>query len=80
MRRQITATEFKVRYLHIINEMNKDRAPVTITKRGRPVALLSPVQTQGERESIIGAMRGSVLRYDDPFQPVADASDWNATR
>lgn len=78
MRRQITATEFKVHCLHIIDEMNKDRQPVTITKRGRPVALLSPMQIQGERESIIGAMRGSVLRYDDPFQPAADASDWNA--
>lgn len=80
MRRQITTTEFKVRCLHIINEMNKDRKPVTITKRGRPVALLSPMQAQGERESIIGAMRGSVLRYDDPFQPAANASDWKATQ
>ena len=75
MRRQITATAFKVHCLHIIDEMNKDRQPVTITKRGRPVALLSPLQAQGERKSIIGAMRGSVLRYDDPFQPAADASD-----
>lgn len=75
MRRQITTTAFKVHCLHIMDEMNKDRQPVTITERGRPVALLSPLQAQGERKSIIGAMRGSVLRYDDPFQPAAAASD-----
>jgi hypothetical protein len=28
--------------------------------------------------TIIGAMRGSVLRYDDPFAPAADPDDWHA--
>ena len=26
----------------------------------------------------IGALRGTVLRYDDPFAPAADPADWNA--
>ena len=29
------AAEFKARCLRVINQMNKDRKPVTITKRGR---------------------------------------------
>ncbi len=79
MAKVMGATEFKAKCLRVINRMNKDREPVTITNRGRPVAVLSPVQALGESPSIIGAMRGSVLAYHDPFRPAADSSDWSAT-
>ena len=75
MAKVMGATEFKAKCLRVINRMNKDREPVTITNRGRPVA----VQAPGESPSIIGAMRGSVLAYHDPFRPAADSSDWSAT-
>ena len=52
--------------------MNRDHEPVTITKRGKPVAVLSPVKTDDKPVSIWGAMRGTVLRYDDPFAPAVD--------
>ena len=76
----IGATEFKARCLRVIGQMNKDREPVTITNRGRPVAVLSPFPATNEQWSIIGAMRGSVLAYDDPFGPALDPSDWAAVR
>ena len=80
MAKEVGAAEFKAKCLRIINQMNKDREPVTITNRGRPVAVLSPAREQGANPSIIGAMLGTVLRYDDPFQPAASPSDWNAAR
>ena len=80
MARTIAATEFKATCLRVIKQMGRDGQPVTITNRGRPVAVLSPVPAPGKRASIIGAMRGSVLAYDDPFAPAAAPSDWNAAR
>lgn len=80
MDKTIGAAKFKAACLRVIEEMRRDRQPVTITKRGRPVAVLSPLDAGEERKSIIGAMAGSVLRYDDPFAPAADPADWNATR
>ena len=79
MTNKIGAAEFKARCLRVISQMNKDGRPVTITKRGRPVAVLHPVEPPDENPSIIGAMRGSVLAYHDPFRPAADPSDWSAT-
>ena len=79
MTNMIGAAEFKARCLRVIRQMNKDGKPVTITKRGRPVAVLHPIEPPNERPSIIGAMRGSVLAYHDPFRPAADPSDWPAT-
>lgn len=79
MTNMIGAAEFKARCLRVIDQMNKDRRPVTITKRGKPVAVLHPVESPDENRSIIGAMRGSVLAYHEPFRPAADPSDWSAT-
>ena len=76
----IGSADFKANCLKIIDQISKDKQPVTITKRGNPVARLSPIDHRGGRGPIIGAMKGSVLRYDDPFAPAADPSDWNAGR
>jgi len=73
----VGATEFKAECLRLIAQMTLDRQPVTITKRGRPVATLVPIAS-GEPQPIVGAMRGSVLRYDDPFGPALEPVGWNA--
>lgn len=80
MERTIGAAEFKAVCLRIIDEMNRDHKPVTITKRGKPVAVLSPIENERKPASIWGAMAGTVLRYDEPFAPAASPTDWNAVR
>ena len=39
----IAAGEFKAKCLHILDEVNKTREPVTVTKRGKPVAQVVPI-------------------------------------
>ena len=79
--RQVPAAEFKARCLRIIKEMNRDGAAVTITNRGRPVAVLSPVPaSEATHSGLIGMMRGTVVKYDDPFEPATSPSDWSALR
>ncbi len=79
MPKMIGAARFKADCLRLIDEVARDREPVTITKRGRPVAVLLPIEAD-EARPIIGALSGSVLRYDDPFAPVVDSEQWNAAR
>jgi prevent-host-death family protein len=74
--KSVGAARFKADCLRLIDEMSRDLQPVTITRHGRPVAVLSPAQQPGV--SIIGAMQGSVLRYDDPTGPAVDPSDWSS--
>lgn len=75
----VAATQFKAECLRLIDEMQKDGEPVTVTRRGRPVAVLSPVAPIN-RPSLIGCMEGSVTGYDDPFSPAADPSEWSANQ
>jgi antitoxin (DNA-binding transcriptional repressor) of toxin-antitoxin stability system len=40
-----------------------------VTRHGVPVARLVPVDSDDEPASLLGSMAGSVLQYDDPFDP-----------
>ena len=72
--RQVSAAEFKVKCLRIIQEMGSDGRPVTITRRGHPVAMLSPLPPTEAAPPFLGVMRGTVLGYNAPFAPAAGGS------
>jgi len=74
-RKTIGAAAFKAQCLKIIDAVDKTREPVTITKRGRPVAELRPLPAK--RTSIIGMMKGSVL-YEDIVRPLD--IEWDAMK
>ncbi len=76
MPNSIGAAAFKADCLKLIEQMTQDGQPVTILKRGRPVATLTPIAAK--QVPFVGALRGTVLHYDDPFSPATDPSDWNA--
>jgi prevent-host-death family protein len=42
MKPLISATDFKAHCLSLLDNMEKDGEPITITRRGHPVAVLSP--------------------------------------
>jgi len=74
--KSIGATVFKAECLKIIDEVAKSRQPVTITKRGKPVAELRPAPVKPK--SIIGAMAGSVLHEGDMISPLD--VEWDALK
>ena len=80
MTKTVGAAEFKAKCLRLIKEMHEDGEPITITKRGRAVAVLTPAPQSEEKAPLLGALRGSVLAYDDPFLAAADPTDWAAVR
>lgn len=81
MSRTVGVAVFRKTCAQLIAQVAEQREPVTITRHGRPVALLAPApRPDDEGERIIGALRGSVLGYDDPFAPAADPAEWDAVR
>lgn len=78
MSKRIEASVFETACLRVIKQMNEDGEPVVVTKHGRPVAVVSPPQADAADNLAVGAMRGSVLGYDEPFGSVADPGDWSA--
>jgi prevent-host-death family protein len=66
------AAEFKARCLEVMDEVNIRHAEVVITKRGKPVAKLVPVD--GSAPSPLGFMKGTVLEASDIVAP--DHETW----
>jgi prevent-host-death family protein len=74
MDKTIGAAEFKAHCLRILDEVQRSGEPVTITKRGKPVAEVKPVEDE-QRPSVLGCLKGTVTILGDieesPFDP-----DW----
>lgn len=81
MSRTVGVAVFRKTCARLIAQVTEQREPITITRHGRPVALLTPVPRSDDGgEQIFGALRGSVLGYDDPYAPAADPAEWDAVR
>ena len=77
----VGATDFKAKCLALIDEMNRTKVPIVVTKRGKPVAEMYPARKEAEAaKSFFGSMKGTVLRYDDPFGPAIDPGEWDAMK
>lgn len=68
-RTRVGAAEFKARCLELVDHVREARAEYIVTRHGRPVARLVPVEAD-EPPSIVGCLGGSVLDYDRPFDRV----------
>jgi prevent-host-death family protein len=56
---EITAADFKARCLKLMDEVAASGLPITITKRGKPVARLVPPEVTPTRSSLFGYLAGS---------------------
>ena len=45
----VNATEFKAKCLSLLDEIERNGGQITVTKRGRPVAVLGPLPARGLR-------------------------------
>lgn len=72
-RTRVGSAEFKARCLELIEHVREARAEYVVTRHGVPVARLVPVEAGDQPASLVGSMAGSVLQYDNPFDPVPGA-------
>ncbi|MBI3048691.1 MAG: type II toxin-antitoxin system Phd/YefM family antitoxin [Acidobacteria bacterium] len=76
--RPIPAAEFKAKCLALIDRVRERGEPITITKRGRVVARLVPAGDEDEKPWL--RVRGTVTKYERPFEPAIDESDIEALK
>ena len=76
--KKIGATEFKARCLKLIDQVHDTGKPITITKRGRVVAVLQPAGDEDHKPWL--RLRGTIKRFDDPFIPAVDPSEWDVLK
>jgi prevent-host-death family protein len=67
--------KFKAHALDYFRQVERTGRELVITDRGRPVLRLLPYRF--DPEDCLRELRGTVVRYDQPTEPV-DADSWEA--
>jgi len=70
----IPAGTFKAQCLAIMDEVQKKRQAVVITKRGKPVAKLVPVENA--KDDIFGFYKGKIAILGDVVAPALTPEEW----
>jgi prevent-host-death family protein len=65
----VAAAEFKAKCLELMDRVRETGSEYVVTKHGVPVAKLVPY-VPGKRQSFFGSMKGTVLKFDRPFDPI----------
>jgi prevent-host-death family protein len=71
--RRIPAANFKAECLRLLDEVAQQRRPLIVTKRGRPVAKLVPIDEAPV--DTFGRMAGTITIRGDITGPIADV-EW----
>jgi len=68
------AGKFKAQCLAVMDEVQRKHQAVVITKRGKPVAKLVPVEPQ--QDDIFGCMKGKIRIKGDIVKPALSLREW----
>jgi prevent-host-death family protein len=72
--KKMAAGQFKVHCLKVMDEVQSKRQAVLITKRGKPVAKLVPVEK--EKDDIFGFYKGKIEIKGDIVSPILTPEEW----
>ena len=77
MEEMISKSQFKPRALEYFREVEKTGKALIISDRGKPVLKIVPYKENPEEA--LKALRDTVVKYDDPTEPVG-LEDWEALK
>jgi antitoxin (DNA-binding transcriptional repressor) of toxin-antitoxin stability system len=74
---QISKSEFKAKALEYFRQIEASGESVIVTDHGKPALEVRPYR--GADRHPLDILRGSVVRYENPTEPIA-ADDWEAAQ
>jgi len=76
--REIAISEFKAKCLALLDQVQKTKKPIRVTRRGKPVAEVNPPKPTENRDWI-GSMKDMEI-LGDIVSPASDEDDWEVLR
>lgn len=77
---EVAISEFKAKCLALLEQVNKTKKPLRVTRRGKPIAdVVPPAEKPGKRDWL-GRMAGSADIVGDIVSPVINLDDIEAMR
>jgi antitoxin (DNA-binding transcriptional repressor) of toxin-antitoxin stability system len=74
----VSKSQFKAHALEFFRQVEASGETLVITDHGRPALEMRPFRARDSHgDHPLALLSGSVLQYDEPFEPVAEG-DWEA--
>jgi prevent-host-death family protein len=78
--REVTISGFKANCSALLNQVQKTKQPLRVTRFGTPIAEIVPVAPQPSLTDWFGSMKGSVVILGDIISPANEEQDWEVLR
>jgi prevent-host-death family protein len=78
--KQVAISEFKAKCLALIDQVQKTRKPICITRFGKPIAEVSPASAKSLEADWFGSMKDEIQILGDIISPANDEDEWEALR
>jgi prevent-host-death family protein len=76
----VSVSEFKATCLALLQKVKRTGQPVLITRRGAPIAQVSPPPPPQPAKRPLGYMKDRMRITGDIISPVMSEDDWEAAR
>jgi len=77
---EVSISQFKARCLALLEQVNKTKQPLRITRHGKPIADVVPAVPNVDRGALFGSMRNSIKILGDIVTPAIDVDEIEALR
>jgi prevent-host-death family protein len=77
---EVAISKFKAECLSLVEEVNKTKTPLRVTRRGKPIAEVFPASPEAPGAAWIGSLAGSVDIIGEIVSPVIDIREIEALR
>jgi len=74
--KEMAISEFKAKCLAVLDEVQKTKKPILVTRFGKPVAEVIPPSADVSSGSWIGSMKDSMKILGDIVSPASDDNEW----
>lgn len=78
--KEVTISEFRAKCFSLLNQVQKTKKPLRVTRFGKPIAEIVPTAPQPSRTDWIGSMKGMIEILGDIVSPANDEQDWEVLR
>jgi len=77
---EVSISKFKAKCLALLEQVNKTKQPLRITRHGKPVAEVVPPAAVVDRAAWIASMKDSIEILGDIISPASEEDEWEVLR
>ena len=78
--KEVAISEFKAKCLSMLEQVQKTKKPIRVTRFGKPVAEVVPASADAGTTDWIGSMKDTMKILGDIVSPANDEKDWEVLR